>query len=100
MKLLIGNTGLIGTTLKDSVRFDLEYNSKNIHEITQTYINPDDNTLYLSCLSATKWVINQNPSSDFDNIMNIIKTLEQREYKNIILYSTIDVYNNSPKESN
>jgi hypothetical protein len=100
MKLLIGNTGLIGTTLKDSVRFDLEYNSKNLHEITQTYINPDDNTLYLSCLSATKWVINQNPSSDFDNIMNIIKTLEQREYKNIILYSTIDVYSNSPKESN
>jgi hypothetical protein len=100
MKLLIGNTGLIGTTLKDSIRFDLEFNSKNLNEITQTHINPDDNTLYLSCLPATKWIINQNPSSDFDNITNIIKILEQREYKNIVLYSTIDVYNSAPQKSN
>jgi hypothetical protein len=99
MKLLVGNTGLIGTTLKDSIKFDLEYNSKNIHEINHPPLD-EDNTLYLSCLPATKWLINQNPSADFDNIMDIIKTLEQREYKNIVLYSTIDVYNNAPLGSN
>lgn len=98
MKLLIGNTGLIGTTLKDSIKFDLEYNSKNIHELPHPYIS-EDNTLYLSCLPATKWLINQKPNEDFDNIINIIKVLEQRQYKNIVLYSTIDVYNSAPKES-
>ena len=29
MKLLIGNTGLIGTTLKDSIKFDYEFNGEN-----------------------------------------------------------------------
>jgi hypothetical protein len=99
MKLLVGNTGLIGNTLKDFTSFDYEYNSKNIQELQNLSID-NDNTIYLSCLPATKWLINQNPLEDLENINNIIKILEQKEYKNIVLYSTIDIYNNSPTESN
>jgi hypothetical protein len=30
MKILIGNTGLVGQTLKESINFDFEYNLNNI----------------------------------------------------------------------
>ena len=32
MKILIGSTGLVGTTLKETIDFDYEFNSKNIDE--------------------------------------------------------------------
>ena len=32
MKILIGNTGLVGTTLKETIKFDYEFNSKNLNE--------------------------------------------------------------------
>jgi len=50
MKILIGNTGLVGQTLKESINFDFEYNSKSIH----SYSPPDGCDLYLSCLPSTK----------------------------------------------
>lgn len=96
MKLLIGNTGLIGTTLKDEIKFDFEFNSKNLHELINLNIDPNTTDLYLCCLPATKWLINQDPSKDFHNIMGIINILSKKEYNNIILYSTIDVYQNAP----
>ena len=30
MKILVGDTGLIGNTLKEKIQFDFTYNSKNI----------------------------------------------------------------------
>ena len=68
MKILIGNTGLIGTTLKKSISFDFEFNSKNISE----YNVPDDCDLYLSCLPATKWLVNKDPYTDLKNAQAII----------------------------
>jgi hypothetical protein len=90
MKILIGNTGLIGSTLKEKIKFDYEFNSKNINE----YINIDfnDADLYLSCLPATKWIINKNVEEDLNNIHNIIKILSTKLYNNIYLFSTIDIY--------
>lgn len=99
MKLLIGNTGLIGTTLKDSMTFDYEFNSSNIHELKDLQLT-NSTDVYLSCLPATKWQVNQDPHADLDNILKIIETLSTHSYRNIILYSTIDVYNNSTTYSN
>lgn len=46
-KILIGSTGLVGTTLKESINFDYEFNSKNINTfINYDYVNAE---LYLSC---------------------------------------------------
>lgn len=98
MNILIGNTGLIGQTLKKSIKFDLEFNSKNIHEYTDSVQDGAD--LYLCCLPATKWLVNKNVKKDLDNILTIVDIIKTRKYKNIYLISTIDVYLESPMRSN
>lgn len=100
MRLLVGNTGLIGTTLKDSIQFDYEFNSKNLEELLSLPIDTSQAELYLACLPATKWLVNQDPQSDLNNIFRILNVITKREYGTIILYSTIDVYNGSPLEAN
>jgi hypothetical protein len=100
MKLLVGNTGLIGTTLKDSIKFDYEFNSKNLEELLSLKIDTSQAELYLACLPATKWLVNKDPQSDLNNIFRILNVITKREYGAIILYSTIDVYNNAPLEVN
>jgi hypothetical protein len=94
MKILIGSTGLIGTTLKESIKFDYEFNSKTINY----FLNNDymDVELYLSCLPATKWLVNKNIPEDIKNIENIINIITKKTYKKVILISTIDVYCDSP----
>lgn len=94
MKILIGSTGLIGATLKENITFDFEYNSKNIED----FLNHDypDGELYLSCLPATKWLVNKNIPEDIKNINKIIDIISQRSYKRVILFSTIDVYTDTP----
>jgi hypothetical protein len=99
MNLLVGNTGLIGKTLKDKIEFDYEFNSKNINELSNLDIDPLVTDLYLCCLPATKWLINKDPQTDLNNIFNILNVITKKEYNNVILYSTIDVYNNVPLES-
>jgi hypothetical protein len=99
MKLLIGNTGVIGTTLKQGIKFDYEFNSSNLKDLLNLEIDSTQAELYLSCLPATKWLINQDPQSDLENIYSILEIISKKSYKKIILYSTIDVYENSPLES-
>jgi len=96
MKILIGNTGLVGQTLKETIKFDLEFNSKNISDFGNH--NIDGSELWLSCLPATKWMVNKNIKSDIENIMSIINTISKFKYSKIILISTIDVYTNSPSK--
>lgn len=92
MKIIIGDTGLVGTTLCESINFDLKFNSKNLE--TFTSIVNDGCELYLSCLPATKWMVNKNVTGDFDNILKIINIIKTKKYSKVILISTIDVYNN------
>lgn len=99
MKLLVGSTGLIGTTLKDSVNFDYEFNSKNLSDLLTVSQNSEPLDLYLCCLPATKWLINKEPLKDFQNMISILKILEQRSYRKIVVYSTIDIYTDAPTHS-
>lgn len=92
MKILIGNTGLVGQTLKENINFDFEYNSKSIYD----YSPPDGCDLYLSCLPSTKWLINKDTKTDIETVVNIIKSIGNIKYRNIYVISTIDVYENSP----
>jgi hypothetical protein len=93
MKILVGNTGLIGKTIREKINFDYEFNSKNIHEYdgVQEY-----SELYLSCLPATKWMVNKNLQKDLETINQIISIISKKTYSKVILFSTIDVYNDSP----
>jgi hypothetical protein len=94
MKLLIGNTGLVGQTIQKFEKFDEYFNSKNIELIKN--IKKDGDELFLTCLPATKWLVNKNLKQDIDNIYKIIELLSGPQYSKIILISTIDIYNDSP----
>jgi hypothetical protein len=94
MRVLIGSTGLVGSTLKESIEFDYEFNSKNIHTFEQ--VVPDGSELWLSCLPATKWLVNKNLKQDMENIMRILTIIKHKTYSKVILISTIDVYGDSP----
>lgn len=97
MQVLIGNTGLIGKTLKENISFDYEFNSKNI--VSFEDFVPNEIDLYLSCLPATKWMVNQDPKLDYQNINSIFNIIKTKRYRNIFLFSTIDVYSSSPNNS-
>jgi nucleoside-diphosphate-sugar epimerase len=98
MNILIGNTGLIGRTIKDNIKFDLEFNSSNIESIKSYDINNSD--IYLSCLPATKWMVNQDPIKDYKNLTHIYNLISKFNFNKIILFSTIDVYCDSPLLAN
>lgn len=98
MKIIVGNTGLVGTTLCESINFDLKFNSSNMNEFSS--LVEDGSELYLSCLPATKWMVNKNVTGDFENLMNILNVIKKKKYSKVILISTIDVYNNTPLKSN
>ena len=98
MKILIGNTGLVGQSLLEKIKFDFEYNSKNLH--TFDVDSNEEVELWLSCLPATKWKVNQDVVGDFENMLSIYNKIKGRKYKKIVLISTIDVYVDSPLESN
>ena len=66
MKLLIGDTGLVGQTIKKFKTFDVEFNSKNLY--TFEYLAKDGDELFLTCLPATKWLVNQNLTKHINNM--------------------------------
>jgi hypothetical protein len=98
MKLIIGNTGLVGKTICETIKFDHYFNTSNIN--TFNTIAKDGDELFLSCLPATKWSVNKNIIEDIQNIYNIITLISGVTYSKVTLISTIDVYGDSPFESN
>ena len=99
MNILVGNTGLIGTTLKKNIEFDFEFNSKDFHTYVSKVPDSEQCNLFLTCLPATKWQVNKNLLKDLNNINLIINSLATKKYKKVYLISTIDVYCNSPLKS-
>jgi hypothetical protein len=98
MNILVGDTGLVGSTLKESINFDFTFNSKNIDKFNE--FNFNGSTIYLSCLPATKWLVNKNIKEDILNINKIINILSKQSYNKVILISTIDVYSETKLLSN
>ena len=94
MKLLVGDTGLVGTSLKEQTTFDHTFNSSNIDRLR--YIAKDKDEIYLACLPAAKWLVNKNLEQDTFNMVSIISNLQGITFSKIILISTIDVYCDSP----
>jgi nucleoside-diphosphate-sugar epimerase len=45
--------------------------------------------------SGKKWIANQNREQDLSNILSLIDILKSTKFKKLILFSTIDVYNNN-----
>lgn len=88
MKILVGNTGFVGSNLQSTYDFDGLYNSENI---TEAYgKNPD--LLVYSGVPAQKFLANKEPEKDFEIIENAISNIKKINPKEIVLISTIDVY--------
>lgn len=87
-KILVGYTGTVGKNLLNQSLFSEIYNSSNI----ETIKNKTFDEVYLSCLPATKWMINKNPDKDTENMNKIIELLKTIKCKFVYLISTIDIY--------
>ena len=88
MKILVGNTGFVGSNLCLNTHFDGLYNSKNI----QNAFGSTPDILVYSGVRAEKFLANKEPENDFALIENAIKNIERIQPKKIILISTVDVY--------
>jgi hypothetical protein len=93
MRVLVGNTGVVGSTLSSFKQYDLLFNSKNIDQFPK--LVPDGTELTLACLPATKWIVQKDPKKDLENIWEIVKILKQKSYTTVNIISTIDVYENN-----
>ena len=93
MNTLIGYSGLLGKTLQGFYDFDFAFNSKNIDEFHKI---PDGTNAYLTCLPATKWLVNKDPVKDMKLIVELTDLFKRKKFNNIYLFSTIDVYCDSP----
>lgn len=85
---LVGNTGFVGSNLWMSNKFDKGYNSKNITEAYNT--NPE--ILIYAGLRAEKYLANNFPEKDYNNILVAQENIQRIDPQKIIFISTIDVY--------
>lgn len=87
---LVGYTGFVGSNIYEKGSIDAAYNSKNISEAFGTC--PD--LLIYSGLRAEKYLANNAPQKDMELILQAEENISRISPKNIVLISTIDVFNN------
>jgi len=85
---LIGYSGFVGANLALTGNFDLHINRVNLEALRGTCVE----RLVCAGLPAAKWIANQKPQEDADNIRRLEATLSTVRAKRFILISTIDVY--------
>ncbi len=92
---IIGYNGFVGSFINEKINNSDNYNSSNIEDIR----NKSYKTIYFAGLPAQKWLINQKPQEDLENINKIIDCLNTVTCEMFYLFSTIDVYdkNNNQK---
>ena len=90
MNALIGYTGFVGSNIKNQQTFQHCYNTKNINNIKGKTFD----TVVWSGVSGVKFLANQNPKKDFDDIESLIKNIQTITFKKFILISTLSVYDN------
>lgn len=88
MKSLVGYTGFVGSNLAMSTHFDGLYNHSNISSAFGT--NPD--LLIYAGVPAQKFIANKFPDEDLAIIKEAISNIKKINPKQLVLISTIDVY--------
>lgn len=85
---LIGFTGFVGGTLMGQAEFDFLYRRRNVHELAA------DRPATVVCAGApaAKWLANQKPREDRQNLNRLISALDDTPIRRLILISTVDVY--------
>ena len=87
-RCLIGYTGFVGSNLRKQFEFDGFYNSSNINDIKGKRFE----LVVCAGAPAAKWIANQNPEKDLDNINLLIDNLRYVTAGRFVLISTVDVY--------
>ena len=85
---LVGYSGFVGSNLMKYYKFDKVYNSINISDAFST--NP--NVLVYAGLRAEKYLANNFPEKDYNNILVAQENIQRIDPQKIIFISTIDVY--------
>ncbi len=88
MDYLVGSTGFVGTNLKIKHHFDQMFHSANIEQAFEK--QPD--LLVYSGVPAEMFLANKNPEKDLDIIKNAIEIIQKINAKQVVLISTIAVY--------
>lgn len=87
-KIIVGNSGFVGSNLCTQTSFDGYFNSKNI----QNAFNLNPEVCVYAGVRAEKFIANSNPEQDLDTINTAIDNIKKINPKFLILISTIDVY--------
>jgi nucleoside-diphosphate-sugar epimerase len=85
-KLLIGNTGFVGSSIANHFTFSHFENS------TSPMSRDSFDEVYCAAPSAVKWRANQEPEQDLLHVQQLIQRLKSIEARRFYLFSTVDVY--------
>lgn len=85
---LIGHSGFVGSNLQRDDSFDATFNSRNIDDIRGRHFR----RVVCAGVPAVKWLANQRPAADRDNIGRLVDALHHITADTFILISTIDIY--------
>lgn len=88
---IIGSTGFVGLTLHKQMAFSGAFNSSNAGQIG----NSEFDTFVIAAAPAKKWIANGDPKADLSNIESMIKSIEQVQANRVVLFSTVDVFQDS-----
>lgn len=90
---LVGYTGFVGSNIYAHGHFDKAFNSKNISEAYG--LEPD--LLVFSGLRAEKYLANNDPEKDMEQISIAENNIDRIAPKRLVLISTIDVFRDPDK---
>lgn len=85
---LIGYSGFVGGNLLRSESFELTINRANLETLRGARLE----RVVCAAAPAAKWMANQNPQEDLDNVLRLQDVLATVQAGTFILISTIDVY--------
>ncbi len=88
MNILVGNTGFVGSNLAKHMKFDEEYNSKNIH---LAYGKNPHMCVYCG-VPSEMFTANTNAEKDFETVKNAMENIRKINAQTLILISTVAVY--------
>lgn len=89
-RMLIGYTGFVGSNLTQQMEFDHLVNSKNIAVFAGKVVDE----LFISAGDARKWLANKEPENDLKHINKLFCDVSKIKTKKVVLFSTVDVYEN------
>ncbi len=82
---LIG-TGVTGTVLQETIKFDHVFDSSNINSLPQYQFD----ALYCAAPGANRITANQNPEQDRQNVDRLIQTIACTKFDRFVLIGTVD----------